>query len=64
MLDADLAEIYGYEVKALNQQFATESEMRLVTARVSELSVQMGGITDRQKKTEKDVKKIQSDIDV
>ena len=39
-----------------NQQFATESEMRLVTARVSELSVQMAGITDRQKKTEKDVK--------
>lgn len=47
-----------------NQQFATESEMRLVTARVSELSVQMGGITDRQKKTEKDVEKIQSNIDV
>ena len=47
-----------------NQQFATESEMRLVTARVSELSVQMDGITDRQKKTEKDVEKIQSNIDV
>lgn len=47
-----------------NQQFATETEMRLVTARVSELSVQMDGITDRQKKTEKDVEKIQSNIDV
>ena len=38
--------------------------MRLVTARVSELSVQMDGITDRQKKTEEDVQKIQSNIDV
>ena len=47
-----------------NQQFATESEMHLVTARVSELSVQMAGITDRQKKTEKNVEKIQSNIDV
>ena len=47
-----------------NQQFATETEMRLVTARVSELSVQMDGITDRQKKTEEDVQKIQSNIDV
>ena len=47
-----------------NQQFATESEMRLVTARVSELSVQMAGITDRQKKTERNVELIQRDIDL
>ena len=47
-----------------NQQFATESEMRLVTARVSELSVQMAGITDRQKKTERNVELIQSNIDL
>ena len=47
-----------------NQQFATESEMRLVTARVSELSVQMAGITDRQKTTERNVELIQSNIDL
>lgn len=139
MLDADLAEIYGYEVKRLNEQvkrniarfpedfmfqlkkeeipeeflksqiatlnesgnkrgqhvkklpFAfTEQgiymlatvlrgelaeqqsvfimrafrEMCLVTARVSELSVQMAGITDRQKKTERNVEFIQSNIDL
>ena len=38
MLDTDLAIIYGYEVKKLNQQFVTRSEMRLVTAKVSEIS--------------------------
>ena len=47
-----------------NQQFVTQSEMKLVTARVSELSVQMAGITDRQKKTEHDVKNIQKSIDI
>lgn len=47
-----------------NQQFVTQSEMQLVTARVSEISVQVAGITDRQKKTEQDVKKIQKSIDV
>ena len=46
-----------------NQQFVTQSEMRLVTARVSEMSVQMAGLTDRQKKTEANVEKIQSNID-
>ncbi len=47
-----------------NQQFVTQSEMRLVTARVSEMSVQMAGIEDRQKKTEEKVEKIQKSIDV
>lgn len=42
-----------------NQQFATQSEMRLVTAKVSEMSVQISGLEDRQKKTEQDVLKIQ-----
>ena len=41
MLDYDLAELYGYEVKALNQQFVAQSEMRLVTVKVSEISVQV-----------------------
>lgn len=47
-----------------NQQFVTQSEMRLVTARVSEMSVQMAGINDRQKKTEQDVQNIQKSIDI
>ena len=35
-----------------NQQFVTRSEMHLVSARVSEISVQMSNMADRQKKTE------------
>ena len=35
-----------------NQQFVTQSEMRLVTAKVAEMSVQMANMSDRQKKTE------------
>lgn len=46
-----------------NQQFATQSEMGLVTARVSELSVQMSGVLDRQKKTDKSMEEIQKSID-
>jgi len=47
-----------------NQQFVTQAEMRLVTAKVSELSVQVGGINDRQKTTEQNVKDIQKSIDI
>ena len=46
-----------------NQQFATQSEMRLVTAKVSEMSVQISGLEDKQKKTEQDILKIQQSID-
>ncbi|MBP3543144.1 MAG: ORF6N domain-containing protein [Lachnospiraceae bacterium] len=46
-----------------NQQFVTQSEMRLVTARVSEISVQMAGLADRQKKTEQEIQNIQKSID-
>ena len=46
-----------------NQQFATESEMRLVNARVSEISVQVAGLGDWKKKTEKDIENIQNSID-
>lgn len=46
-----------------NQQFVTQSEMRLVTAKVSEMSVQMESMSDRQKKTERNVQKIQKSID-
>ncbi|MBQ7954570.1 MAG: ORF6N domain-containing protein [Lachnospiraceae bacterium] len=47
-----------------NQQFATQAEMHLVSAKVSELSVQMASISDRQKKTEKEVNDIQKSIDI
>ena len=46
-----------------NQQFVTQSEMHLVSARVSEISVQMSNIADRQKKTEQDMQIIQKSID-
>ena len=47
-----------------NQQFVTQSEMRLVTARVSEISVQVAGVIDKQKKTEKEIETIQKNIDI
>ena len=46
-----------------NQQFVTQSEMRLVTAKVSEMSLQMATISDRQHKTEQNVEDIQKSID-
>ena len=46
-----------------NQQFVTQSEMRLVTAKVSEMSVQIASVSDKQKKTEKNIQDIQKNID-
>ena len=46
-----------------NQQFVTQSEMHLVNARVSDISVQMSNMADRQKKTEQDIQVIQKSID-
>ena len=46
-----------------NQQFVTQSEMRLVTAKVSEISVQVAGITDWKKRTENNIEGIQNSID-
>ena len=46
-----------------NQQFVTQPEMRLVTAKVSEISVQVANISDRQKKTENNIQDIQKSID-
>lgn len=46
-----------------NQQFVTQSEMRLVTAKVSEISVQVAGISDWKKKTQNDIEDIQKSID-
>ena len=47
-----------------NQQFVTGTEMKLVTAKVSELSVQMTSMSDRQQKTEQRVEEIQKSIDI
>lgn len=98
MLDYDLAEFYGYEVKALNQQVkrnidrfpedfmfqlkkeevpkefsksqivtlnenVTPSELRLVTAKVSEISVQVAGVVDWKNKSEDRFDNIQRSID-
>ena len=46
-----------------NQQFATQAEMHLVSARVSEIFVQMSNMADRQKKTEQDIQVVQKSID-
>ncbi|MBR3807044.1 MAG: ORF6N domain-containing protein [Lachnospiraceae bacterium] len=46
-----------------NQQFVTGAEMRLVTAKVSEMSVQMVSISERQHKTEQKIEDIQKSID-
>ena len=46
-----------------NQQFVTQAEMHLVSARVSEISVQMSNMADRQKKTEQDIQVVQKSID-
>lgn len=46
-----------------NQQFVTEPEMRFVTAKVSEISVQVAGITDWKKKAENKFEDIQRSID-
>jgi hypothetical protein len=46
-----------------NQQFVTPSEMRLVTAKVSEISVQVAGVVDWKNKAEDRFDSIQKSID-
>lgn len=46
-----------------NQQFVTRLEMNLISAKVSELSVQMSGFADYRKKTDKSMEEIQKSID-
>ena len=46
-----------------NQQFVTEAELRFVTAKVSDISVQVTEISNWKKNTEKDILKIQENID-
>ena len=47
-----------------NQQFVTQSEMRLVTAKVSEISVQVAGVVEWKNKAEKRFDSIQRSIDI
>ena len=46
-----------------NQQFVTQSEIRLVTAKVSEISVQVAGVVDWKNKAEDRFDSIQRSID-
>lgn len=46
-----------------NQQFVTQAEMRLVTAKVSEISVQVAGVVDWKNKAEDRFDSIQRSID-
>ena len=46
-----------------NQQFVTQAEMRLVTAKVSEISVQVAGVVDWKNKAEDRFDNIQRSID-
>lgn len=46
-----------------NQQFVTQSEMQLVTAKVSEISVQVAGIVDWKNKAEDRFDSVQRSID-
>ena len=41
-----------------NEQLVTQSEMRLVSAKVSEMAIRMENMSDRQKKTEKNVQDV------
>ena len=47
-----------------NQQFVSQSEMRLVTAKVSEISVQVAGVTDWKNRAEERFGSIQRSIDI
>ena len=46
-----------------NQQFVTQSEMGLLTSKVSDIAVQVAGITDWKKRTEQDIESIHKSID-
>lgn len=41
-----------------NQQFVTREEMCLVTGKVSDIAVQVAGISDWKKKAEKDMESV------
>lgn len=47
-----------------NQQFVSQSEMYLVSTKVSELSAQMAGVVDRQREAECELRDVRKKIDV
>ena len=47
-----------------NQQFASQSEMRLVTAKVAEISVEVAGVADWKNRAEERFENIQKSIDM
>lgn len=46
-----------------NQQFVTGTEMNLLNARVTEISMQVAGLSDHEKQTDQTIEKIQKSID-
>ena len=47
-----------------NQQFVTQTEMNLISSKVSNLSIELSGVADSQKKTNKRIEEIKNDIDI
>ena len=45
-----------------NQQFVTRSEMKLLSSKVTEISVQTAGLIDKQKQTDQKVDLIQKNV--
>ena len=45
-----------------NEQFVSQSEMRLVSAKMTEMTVQIAGMSDRQALAEKEIRNIQNSI--
>ena len=46
-----------------NQQFVSQSELNMVSAQVSELTVKVAGVIDHQKQTDRNITNIQKSID-
>ena len=46
-----------------NRQFVSQAEMRFASARISEISIQIASISDKQRKTEADLEDIHRSID-
>lgn len=47
-----------------NQQFVTQTEMNLISSRVSNLSIELSSFADSQKKADKWIEEIKKDIDI
>ena len=55
-------EMWHYIMK--NQQFVTQTEMNLISSRVSNLSIKLSTVADSQKKVNKRIEEIKNDIDI